>query len=302
MKMNGEKFMKGIYSALPGVFDENGIPDVDQIKGVVRHNIEHCDVDGLYVCGSTGENFLINTEAKKIVLKSAAEAANNEVSLIAHIGSNVIEEVLELADVAAKSGYDAISAVTPYYYKFTADEIKDYYKYIAEHSELPLVIYSIPLLTGVTLSREDLLELFEHEKIIGVKYTANDFYTMERIRTACKDVYIYSGFDEMLLSAAVLGTDGAIGSTYNIIGHWAKQLMAAVEENNLEKARQIQTNINTVVDKLIAAGLYQTLKEVLALYGIRSNGCKMPMSKTTDKHREYAKEIYSFIEKVDQGD
>lgn len=106
----------------------------------------------------------------------------------------------------------------------------------------------------------------------------------------------------MLLSAAVLGTDGAIGSTYNIIGHWAKQLMAAVEENNLEKARQIQTNINTVVDKLIAAGLYQTLKEVLALYGIRSNGCKMPMSKTTDKHREYAKEIYSFIEKVDQGD
>ena len=103
------------------------------------------------------------------------------------------------------------------HYKLTADEIKDYYKYIAEHSELPLVIYSIPLLTGVTLSREDLLELFEHEKIIGVKYTANDFYTMERIRTACKDVYIYSGFDEMLLSAAVLGTDGAIGSTYNIM-------------------------------------------------------------------------------------
>ncbi|HOJ12827.1 MAG TPA: N-acetylneuraminate lyase, partial [Clostridiales bacterium] len=213
--------MKGIFSALLGVFDENYQPDIDGINAVVRHNIEHCKVDGLYVCGSTGENFLINTQAKKIILKTAAEAAKGESKLIAHVGSNIIEETLELSRLAAELSYDAISAVTPYYYKFTSKEIRDYYRYIADNSSLPLIIYNIPMLTGVSLNRNDLSELLSYKNIIGIKYTANDLYMLERLRVECKDAYLYSGFDEMLLSAAVLETDGAIGSTYNIIGHWA---------------------------------------------------------------------------------
>lgn len=288
--------LRGIYSALLTIFDEKGKPDVEGIKQLVEHNIEYCGVDGLYVCGSTGENFLMDTDSKKIVLKTVAKTAKGRVRLISHVGSNVVEEVLMLADIAADNGYDAISAVTPYYYKFTPEEIKNYYFHIADHSRLPLIVYYIPLLTGANLGRDDLLKLFDHENIIGVKYTSNDFYTLERIRVTRDDILIYSGLDEMLLSASVLKTDGAIGSTFNIIGHWAKQLFKAVSVNDLESAREIQSSINTIVDKLLATGLYQTLKEVLALYGIKTSGCRMPMSQTTHKHREVAKEIYEFIQ------
>jgi N-acetylneuraminate lyase len=292
--------MKGIYSALLGVFDENGQPNIDGINAVVNHNIEHCKVDGLYVCGSTGENFLINTQSKKTILKEAAEAAKGRCKLIAHVGSNIIEEVLELSKWAKEFGYHAISAVTPYYYKFTPNEVKDYYRYIADNSRLPLNIYNIPILTGVSLSRYDFLELLSHKNIIGIKYTSNDYYMLERIRVECRDAYLYSGFDEILLSAAVLGIDGAIGSTYNIIGHWAKGIIEAVNNNDLDRARDIQSKMNTVIDKLIAAGLYQTIKEVLELYGVKCSGCRMPMSKTTNQHKEAAKDIYSYIESVDR--
>lgn len=216
------------------------------------------------------------------------------------MGSNIVEETLELSNLAADLGYDAISAVTPYYYKFTSNEIKDYYKYIADNSNLPLIIYNIPILTGVSISKNDFLELLAYKNIIGIKYTSNNYYLLERIRVECRDAYLYSGFDETLLSAAVLGIDGAIGSTYNIIGHWAKGVIEAVNNNNLDRARDIQSNMNTVIDKLIAAGLYQTIKEVLELYGVKCSGCRMPMSKTTDQHREAAKDIYTFIESVDR--
>lgn len=293
--------MKGIYSALLGVFDKSGKPDIAGINAVVSHNIEHCKIDGLYVCGSTGENFLINTQSKKTIFKAAAEAAKGRCKLIAHVGSNILEEVLELSKWVKEQGYDAISAVTPYYYKFTPNEVKDYYKYIADNSELPLIIYNVPILTGVSLSRKDFLELLSYKNIIGIKYTSNDFYMLERIRVGCKDAYLYSGFDEILLSAAVLGVDGAIGSTYNIIGHWAKDLMEAVGKKDLEKARNIQKNMNTVIDKLIAAGLYQTIKEVLELYGVKCSGCRLPMSKTNNNHREAAKDIYTYIESVEKN-
>ncbi|MCI8601734.1 MAG: N-acetylneuraminate lyase [Oscillospiraceae bacterium] len=287
--------MNGIFSALVGAFDAANRPDPEAIRRVVRHNIEKMGIDGLYVCGSTGENFLLPPEYKKTILKEAAAAANGEVTMIAHIGCNVLEEVDELCGTAADAGYDAVSAVTPYYYKFSAEEIRAYYLRIADRSPLPLIIYNIPLLTSVALSREDFRILFDHKNIAGVKFTAQDFYLLERIRGLYPDKLIYSGFDETLLSAAVLGTNGAIGSTYNIIGNWAKALFKAVETGTLPMARALQGNINSVVDMLLAAGIYPTLKAVLALQGAPCGECRPPMGKTTDAHQMAAAQIDAFI-------
>lgn len=289
----------GIFSALIGVFDAEGRPDPEGIRRVVRHNIDTCGVDGLYVCGSTGENFLLPLDYKKTILKEAAAAANHDVTMIAHIGTNVIEELDELCDTAAEAGYDFVSAVTPYYYKFSAAEIRDYYLHIADRSSLPLIIYNIPLLTSVALSREDFKVLFAHKNIAGVKFTAQDFYLLERIRGLYPDKLIYSGFDETLLSAAVLNTNGAIGSTYNIIGHWAKALFTAVQKKDLDTARTIQGNMNNVIDMLLSAGIYPTLKEVLALQGVPCGSCRAPMSKASDAQKAAAAEIAAFISRVD---
>ena len=70
-----------------------------------------------------------------------------------------------------------------------------------------MIIYAIPDLTGVNISIEQFSELFNHEKIVGVKYTAPNFFLLERIRT---DKLILSGFDEMLVQATISGVDGAM--------------------------------------------------------------------------------------------
>ncbi|MBQ6053293.1 MAG: N-acetylneuraminate lyase [Clostridia bacterium] len=289
---------KGIYPALLTLFDKNGDPDTGAIAKLVDHVINNCAADGLYVCGSTGENFLMSHSRKKEVLSSVAKAANGRVSLIAHIGSNVAEEVYELASLVAENGYDAVSAVTPFYYKFTNSEVVDYYLRLADRSKLPLVVYNIPVLTSVSLSMADFEKLFSHGNIIGVKNSAQDYFFLERVRTAFPDKIIFSGVDEALLSAAVLGTDGAIGSTYNIIGSWGKEVFENCRKNDIPSALAAQKKINTVTDMLLKAGIYQTLKEVLTLYGIDSFGCRHPFAATTDAQKAAARKIFDTINEL----
>jgi N-acetylneuraminate lyase len=288
--------MKGIFSALINTFDSSGKPAVEPLRRVIDHNINKCHVSGLYVNGSTGENFNLPHEYKKIILRETAAYTAGRLSLIAQVGCNVVEEVYELCTLAAECGYDAVSAVTPFYFSYSGDEITAYYSALADYSVLPVIIYNIPVRTSVSLTLDDFRSLLSHKNIAGVKFTSNDFYLLECIRREFPEKAIFSGFDEMLLSAAVLGTDGAIGSTYNIIGHWAADVFNAASCGNIALARAYQAKINTVVGLLLKTGPIPTLKAVFNYYGIDAGDCRLPMSPNGKKQSDNAGEIYKFIE------
>ena len=111
--------LKGLYSALLVAFDENGNINEKGLRQIVRHNIDVCKMDGLYVGGSTGENFMLSTEEKKRIFEIAKDEAKDDITLIAQVGSINLKESVELAKFVTDLGYDAISAVTPFYYKFS---------------------------------------------------------------------------------------------------------------------------------------------------------------------------------------
>lgn len=290
--------MKGIFSALINSFNSDGSPNTEALKRIIDYNITVCNIDGLYVNGSTGENFNMPHEYKKTIFKSAAESNAGRVTLIAQIGCNVVEEVCELADIAAGCGYNAVSAVTPFYFQYSAKEIFAYYFNIADRSKLPLIIYNIPVRTGVVLTEKDFKTLFSHDNIAGVKFTSNDFFLLERVRSQFPDKILYSGFDEMLLSAAVLGTDGAIGSTYNIAGHWAKEILNEAQRGDLQKARLGQRKLNHVVSGMLNTGaLLSVIKAMLDMEGIPCGNCRPPMAPITDEIKSAAAELLDYIKK-----
>lgn len=284
--------MKGIFSALLTSFDEKGNINEQGVRQIVRHNIDKMKVDGLYVGGSTGENFMLSTNEKKKIFEIVKDEAKNQVKLIAQIGSIDLNEAVDLAKYATDLGYDSLSAVTPFYYKFDFQEIKDYYFTIVNESQNNMIIYSIPALTGVNMSLDNFTELFQNEKIIGVKFTTSDFYLLERIRHAFTDKLIYSGFDELLLPALSLGVDGAIGSTFNVNGIRAREIFNLVLKNDLHKAREVQKITNDFIFDIINNGLYQTLKLILQEVGVNAGECRRPFKKETDEMKLIAKQIH----------
>ncbi len=271
------KDLKGIYSALLIPFDEKGEVKEEGLRQVIEHNLNVCGVDGLYVNGSSGENFLLNTAQKKQIFKFVKEVVGDRAKLIAQVGSLDLNEAVELAKYATELGYDSLSAVTPFYYPLSFKEIKDYYETIINATDNSMILYYIPFLTGVKISLDQFAELLEDEKVIGVKYTAADFYQLERFRRRFPDKLIWSGFDEMLVQAAISGVDGDMGSTNKVNGKTSKKIFELAKEGKVEEAYELQHKANDVIEKVLELGLYQTLKEILKVKGIDAGYCKKPM-------------------------
>src|SRR5699024_5389244 len=188
---------------------------------------------------------------KKEVFRIAADEANGKIKLIAQVGSLDLKEAVELGKYATELGYDSLSAVTPFYYKFTFEEIKYYYETIIAETNNNMIIYAIPALTGVSMDMTQFDELFKNEKIIGVKYTDGNFFLLERLRKRYPNKLIFSGFDEMLIYGMISGVDGAIGSTYNVNGKRSKQIMELCQQGKVAEAYKVQHTTNDIIEKIL---------------------------------------------------
>lgn len=286
--------LKGLISALLVPYNEDGTVNEEGLRQVIRHNIENMKIDGLYVGGSSGENFMLEKETKKQIFDIVKDEVKNEVILIAQVGGTNLYEAIELAQYATELGYDAISAVTPFYYKFSFEEVKQYYFDLVDKVDNRMIIYSIPALTGVEIGVSQFKELFENEKIIGVKFTAADFFLLERLRKACPDHLIFSGFDEMLLPAVINNVDGAIGSTYNVNGIRSRKIMELVQAGKIQEALAVQNETNDLIEAILDNGLYPTIKQLLKLQGCDSGAflSRKPMASATQVQIDRSKEIY----------
>jgi N-acetylneuraminate lyase len=285
------KLQPGIYAAQLVPYTQDGEVKGREFAAMIDRNIVLGELDGLYIGGSAGENFLSDAAAKRKVLETAAEAAAGRVSLIAQIGSLDLREAEGLAKLAASLKFDAVSAVTPYYYKFSFAETREYYIRLAEAARIPMLVYSIPSLEGTSFDIDQSRTLYEHPLVAGLKYSSGDLFTMERLLEAFPDRMIFSSYDELLLPSRALGAYGAIGSTYNVFARLARRIWDSVDAGRLSDAREAQAAMNGAIQELAALGLYQSLKEIVSMDGIDVGDCLPPFSPLSDEARDKARSI-----------
>ncbi|EEX1985492.1 N-acetylneuraminate lyase [Escherichia coli] len=271
--------LKGIMSALLTPFDAEQKLDQEGLRRLTRFNIEQ-GIDGLYVGGSTGEAFVQSVQERESVLEIVADEAKGKLKLIAHVGCVSTNESQSLARTANRLGYDAVSAVTPFYYPFSFEEHCEHYRAIIDAADgLPMVVYNIPALSGVKLSLEQISTLVTIPGVGALKQTSGDLYQMEQIRRAHPDLVLYNGYDEIFASGLLAGADGGIGSTYNIMGWRYKGIASALQIGDIKTAKHLQSECNKVIDLLIKTGVFRGLKTVLYYMGVIDTPlCRKPFS------------------------
>lgn len=266
-----------IFAAMLTPFHEDGSLSTDGIAPLVDFVLSK-GVDGLYASGSTGESVLQSQDERATLLSELADYARDKCTLIAHVGSASTREAISLAKLAGQKGYHALSAVPPFYYKHNFADISDYYKAIVDAAELPLIIYNIPALSGTDIPTEKLLELLGDDRIVGVKFTAMDLFQFEELRNAAPEKSFYFGTDEMFIGAAAAGTDGGIGSTYNLIGDVYVGIQNAIATGNIDEARKLQRKANDLIGILFKTGVLPGLKHALNRLGVPVGPCRRPFS------------------------
>ena len=277
--------LKGVMPALLTPFNDQQQLDTQSLRQLVRFNIAQ-GMDGLYVGGSTGEAFVQSIAERQEVLEIVAEEAKGKITLIAHVGTVSTHESQQLAQAASRFGYDAVSAVTPFYYPFSFDEHCDHYRGIVDSAEgLPMVVYNIPALSGVKLSLDQINTLVTLPGVGALKQTSGDLFQMEQIRRAHPDLVLYNGYDEIFASGLLAGADGGIGSTYNIMGWRYQGIVKALKEGDIATAQALQTKCNEVIDLLIKVGVFRGLKTVLHYMGvIEVPLCRKPFAPVDEKY------------------
>jgi 4-hydroxy-2-oxoglutarate aldolase len=161
-------------------------PDGDIYYKKLEANVDRYSrspVAGLVVQGSTGEAILLSDQERRDVLKAAMEAAAPHKVMIAGTGIESAIETLRLTEYAASLGYDAAMVRTPHYYKGQMNKPQNmlaFYRSVADHSPLPLIIYNFPQATGYDMPAEVVIQLAEHQNIIAIKESSG---SIEKVQT-----------------------------------------------------------------------------------------------------------------------
>jgi 4-hydroxy-2-oxoglutarate aldolase len=205
-------------------------PDGSVYFKKLEHNVERYSktpVAGIVVLGSTGESILLSDQERRDVFKCAREHAAPEKVLVAGVGIESAIETLRLAEYAAALGYDVAMVRTPHYYKrqMLRANLLAFYRAVADHSPLPVVIYNFPQATGYDIPAEVVIELAEHPNLIGIKESAGVIEKVKKmvegtrhIRRAATVTEVFNAVTPRMLAAAGSGNGSDVVPTSSLGG------------------------------------------------------------------------------------
>lgn len=283
--------LRRVFSAIITPTREDESVDYDVLAELVEGQLAR-GVEGFYCCGSSGEGPLLSLEERQRVVDTVVRSAGGRVPVIAHVGAPRTADAVALARAAADRGADAVSAVPPYYYSYGQEEIEAYYRALLGAGDLPVILYNIPQFTGVSLGKANSAALFADPRIIGLKHTEHDLYALERLRTAFPDKVFFNGFDEVYLSALAAGATATVGTTVNIQPELFLAVRAAFAAGDMATATRVQTQINHVIETLVAHGVFTATKYLVHLQGYPTSGCRAPFRPLDAADRSALEELH----------
>ncbi|MFR9189990.1 MAG: dihydrodipicolinate synthase family protein [Anaerotruncus massiliensis (ex Togo et al. 2019)] len=195
-----KKEYAGLHAALVTPYTETGEVNYRELKKLVRRLIAE-GIDGFYVGGSTAETFLLTESERKGILEAVLEENNGEKLVVSHVGAISTRQAVDFAQHAEAAGADAVSAISPFYYKFTQRRSRTTTR---DHggSGLPMFVYNFPNLVALT---EPFLERLKSSSRLPIKFTADMFSRTIKARNPASPC---GTADEMLLSGLAAGADG----------------------------------------------------------------------------------------------
>lgn len=273
--------LKRLHAAVMAPCDGEGEISHGCLRRLVGH-VKGLGIDGFYVGGSTGEGLLHSVDERLSTFATVAEVAGGSAK-IGHVGALATRDAMALAKGCAALGYDAVSAIPPIYFPHRKDAIFGYYQDIlGAASGLPLIIYNIPAMSGVTFTLDDLGRLLDLPGVAGIKQTNSDMYQMEQLARAYPGKVLLNGYDEMLLAGLTMGANGGIGSTYNVLGDLYLSLWKLHDVGRPIDARRVQGQCNAVIDELVRVGVFPGMKYLLWKLGVIDTPvCRRPLATLT---------------------
>lgn len=257
----------GVFAVMFTPFKDDESLDEQALRQHIDYLIEEGRVHGLICNGSTGEFASLADDERKRVVNITVEQARRRVPVLVGASANSTRETIANSQFAEKAGADGLMIVHPYYCRPDERELYAHYKAVAASVGIPIMIYNNPYTSGVDMKPELLARLAGTDNILYVKESSEDIKRVGQIRRLCGDkITIFTGCDNTMFESFLMGADGWVSGSANIIPRQCVQLYNLTVNEQLDSARELYYRMLPLGDMLELEGKFiQYLKAGAAL-------------------------------------
>jgi|Deesub1362A_J573_1020465.scaffolds.fasta_scaffold18256_2 4-hydroxy-tetrahydrodipicolinate synthase len=286
-------------------FKKSGEIDYEKACELAERLVSWGYCDSLVIAGTNGEFYALSQEERLNLFKEIKRALGQRVPLIAGTGAVTTEETIALTQKAEELGYDAALILPPYYGRPSQDEIVTHFKQVTASTRLPIIIYNIPIFTGVNVEPGTTVHLASIPNIIGIKEETAllPTQTSEILLMLPKDTQflVYCGDDTMVLPILAQGGTGATSGGSHIIGDLMRQMMDAFWGGDIEKAISLHKQVYRFARALVPGQRVNPVpltKAALSLIGLDVGFPRPPFLPPTNEELRALEAILISLGKV----
>jgi 4-hydroxy-tetrahydrodipicolinate synthase len=281
----------GIIPAMVTPLDNNKELNEAAVRRLVNFLLEG-GIHGLFATGSQGEFWAFSAEEKRRIWEVVKEETAGRVPIYAGTAGITTHEAITLTQAAESIGIDAVSVLTPFFVAPSQQELYEHYAAIAEATSLPVILYTNPARTGVSLKPETLARLAEIPNIVGIKDSSGDLsLTAEYIKVTPDDFGVLMGRDTLILAGLLYGAKGAIAATANVVPALVVSIYERFKAGDMEEARQAQEALAPLRLAFSWGTFPIVIKEALDLIGMEGGPARAPVGPMSPEQRERLKHV-----------
>ncbi len=289
--------LSGVLPALVTPFDKEENLDEPAYRTLISHLIDQ-GVTGVVPMGTTGEFSNMTLEERQRAVEVCIDEVNGRVPVVAGIGDSATKHVIAGGLHAKDAGADAVIIVTPYYLKPGAKGLYEHYDTIASKLEMPIVLYNIPVCTGLNLPWQVVEDLADIDNIVAIKDSSGDMkYFMSLLEKVGDTLSVMIGWDELVQPALAAGAHGMILASANVIPDMWLQVYDHMKEGRIEEAIAIQRQVQKFTRIIVASGALGTKCCVNDMGVIPSARCRKPLMLGDTLSYEFRDELRVELEK-----
>ncbi len=241
----------GLMPAMVTPFDEREDVDLVAAEAVVERFLE-AGVSGISPLGSTGEASHLTADERKRFAEEIVRMVGGRVPLVIGVGATGTRETVELARHAERVGADAVLVVSPFYWKVGEEGLFRHFAAVAESVDVPVVIYNLPMLTGIDLSPALISRLAEKRpNVVGLKDTVTEYNhlvsVLREVKPARPDFSVLCGWEDLILPSLLAGADGSICAFANVAPRLFVDLVGSARSGDLTTAAELHRKVLTLV-------------------------------------------------------
>lgn len=285
---------KGCGTAIVTPFNESGV-NFEEFRRLIEFQIAN-KADSIIVCGTTGESSTMTLDERKETIKFAVDIVAKRIPVIAGTGSNCTAQVIEFTKWAESIGVDGALIVTPYYNKTTQQGLIAHYKAIAESTNLPIILYSVPSRTGVNINPQTCKALSEISNIVAIKEASGNLSQIAEIKNLCgDDLQIYSGNDDQITPILSVGGIGVISVLSNVAPEYTHNIVSDFENGNIASSIEAQIKAIPLVKALFSEINPIPVKSALNMLEFNVGIPRLPLIEMSETGKEKLKrELINF--------